>query len=240
MEAESVVPLDESHPWPKDVWPVPPEPTANAEVRVSTPADEKDDVALPPKYAGPYEESMVVEACWRLVSVPDTVRFPPIVPAPLVWSVPAVVFKTPTPRPPVRYSLPTRPRVVEGEVVPMPTFPLPCCTTNCEEPTVKPWPEAIVVVPDVLVNCPRPKYPVPLAVMLVVEAPPDIVNRPDVIVEEALERNPPINLVSALMVAVSEKRFVELAVVAVIDDAVALPSVASPEAVRVVAATEPA
>ena len=42
----------------------------------------------------------------------------------------------------------------------------------------------------VLVNCPRPKYPVPLAVMLVVEAPPFIENNPDVMVEEALERKP--------------------------------------------------
>jgi len=55
---------------------------------------------------------------------------------------------------------------------------------------VNPCPEAIVVVPDVLVNCPRPKYPVPLAVKLVVLAPPDIVKSPLVIVEEALERKP--------------------------------------------------
>ena len=35
---------------------------------------------------------------------------------------------------------------------------------------VNPWPLAIVVVPVVLVNCPRPKYPVPLAVSAVVDA----------------------------------------------------------------------
>ena len=39
-----------------------------------------------------------------------------------------------------------------------------------------------------------PKYPVPLAVKLVVLAPPDIVNSPDVIVEEAFERNPLVNV----------------------------------------------
>src|SRR3989338_2722479 len=33
-----------------------------------------------------------------------------------------------------------------------------------------------------------PKYPIPLAVMFVVLAPPDIVKRPEVIVEDALER----------------------------------------------------
>ena len=44
-----------------------------------------------------------------------------------------------------------------GEVVPSPTLPLPCWRTNCDEPMVKPWPVAIVVVPDVFVNAPRPK-----------------------------------------------------------------------------------
>ena len=42
-----------------------------------------------------------------------------------------------------------------GVVVPIPTFPLPCCNTNCEEPMVKPWPLAIVVVPLVEENAPR-------------------------------------------------------------------------------------
>ena len=35
---------------------------------------------------------------------------------------------------------------------------------------VNPCPLAMVVVPDVLVNAPRPKYPVPLAVIAVVDA----------------------------------------------------------------------
>src|SRR3989338_6302440 len=38
------------------------------------------------------------------------------------------------------------------------------------------------------------KYPVPLAVMLVVDAPPNIVKSPLVIVEEALERKPLVNV----------------------------------------------
>jgi hypothetical protein len=49
-------------------------------------------------------------------------------------------------------------------VVPIPMLPLPCCTTNCDPPTANPWPLATVVVPVVLVNAPRPKYPVPLTV----------------------------------------------------------------------------
>ena len=36
-----------------------------------------------------------------------------------------------------------------GAAVPIPTFPLPCCTTNCEEPMVNPWPVAMVEVPVV-------------------------------------------------------------------------------------------
>ena len=44
-----------------------------------------------------------------------------------------------------------------GEVVPSPRLPLPCWRTNCDEPMVKPWPVAMVVVPDVFVNAPRPK-----------------------------------------------------------------------------------
>lgn len=57
-----VVPSEESHPCPKDVCPVPPEVTASAEARVSTPAEENDDVAVAPKYEGPYEENRVVDA----------------------------------------------------------------------------------------------------------------------------------------------------------------------------------
>ncbi len=70
MEAESVVPLEESHPCPKEVWPVPPEPTASAVPRVRTPVDEKLEVALPPKYAVPTFEKRVEEALakdWRAV-----------------------------------------------------------------------------------------------------------------------------------------------------------------------------
>src|SRR3989338_9725322 len=52
----------------------------------------------------------------------------------------------------------------------MPIFPLPCCETNCEVPMVKPCPVAMVVVPDVCVNCPRPKYPVPETVSAVDDA----------------------------------------------------------------------
>src|SRR3989344_8366072 len=57
-----------------------------------------------------------------------------------------------------------------GVVVPIPTFPLPCCRTNCEVPMVKPWPLAIVEVPDVCVAARSPKYPVPEAVRAVVDA----------------------------------------------------------------------
>ena len=32
--------------------------------------------------------------------------------------------------------------------MPMPTRPLDCCRTNCEPPIVKPWPVAIVDVPE--------------------------------------------------------------------------------------------
>ena len=44
------------------VAPVPPEPTASAEARVRTPAFEKDDVAVPPKYAVPVLEKREDEA----------------------------------------------------------------------------------------------------------------------------------------------------------------------------------
>src|SRR3989338_4429262 len=64
----------------------------------------------------------------------------------------------------------------------------------------------------------------PEAVIFVVDAPPDIMNRPDVMVEEALEMNPlanvvrPVYVLTPLMVreprvAACEKRLVELAVV---------------------------
>lgn len=44
------------------VAPVPPEVTARADASVRTPALEKLDVAVEPKYAGPNEEKRVVEA----------------------------------------------------------------------------------------------------------------------------------------------------------------------------------
>src|SRR3989338_4470566 len=69
-----------------------------------------------------------------------------------------------------------------GLVVPMPTLPLPCCRTNCEPPIVNPCPPAMVVVPA--------------EVMFVVLAPPFIENKPLVTVEEALERNPLVNVAS--------------------------------------------
>ena len=43
-------------------------------------------------------------------------------------------------------------KAVAGVVVPTPIFPQPCCTTNCVPPIVKPWPEAMVVVPVVFVS----------------------------------------------------------------------------------------
>ena len=68
------------------------------------------------------------------------------------------------------------------------------------------------------------KYPVPDAVKAVVLAPPDIVNNPEVIVEEALERKPAVKVVRPVCVrvpptvsdptlAVCENRLVEEAVV---------------------------
>ena len=52
-----------------------------------------------------------------------------------------------------------------------------------------------------------PKYPIPLAVMLVVLAPPDIVKSPDVMVEDALERKPlPKVARSALILMIMAKK----------------------------------
>jgi hypothetical protein len=42
------------------------------------------------------------------------------------------------------------------------------------------------------------KYALLATVKLVVEAPPLMVKRPDVIVEEAFERNPPLNMLAML------------------------------------------
>ena len=75
------------------------------------------------------------------------------------------------------------------------------------------------VVAKRLVVVAVPKYPVPLAVKFVVDAPPFIERRPAVMVEEAFDRKPLVKVVRPLMpnvprFAVCEKRFVELAVVA--------------------------
>src|SRR3989344_8952833 len=74
-----------------------------------------------------------------------------------------------------------------GAVVPMPTLPLPCWTTNCESPTVNPCPDAIVVVPVVPVMARDP----------VVVAPPEMVSPvacpPAPMVELAVERMPLVN-----------------------------------------------
>ena len=70
----------------------------------------------------------------------------------------------------------------------------------------------------------EPNQPAPLAVKLVVLAPPDIVKRPEVIVEEALEMKPFVNVARPPEVkppdivrepsdAVCAKRFVDDAVV---------------------------
>mgnify|MGYP001564816821 CR=1 FL=1 len=85
-----------------EVWPVPPEVAPSAEARVRTPALENDDVAVPPKYAGPYEEKSVVEAWPSVVSPPVIVSVPAPVMLPLVCKVPAVVLRSPMPNPPVR------------------------------------------------------------------------------------------------------------------------------------------
>src|SRR3989338_5098424 len=82
----------------------------------------------------------------------------------------------------------------------------------------------MVVVPEVLVNWPRPNQPVPLAVKLVVDAPPLMLKRPLVMVDEALEMKPLVNVARPVCVrvprtesvpsdAVCAKRFVLDAVV---------------------------
>src|SRR3989344_2147392 len=93
-------------------------------------------------------------------------------------------------------------RPLVGAAVPMPTRPDDSCTTNCEPPTVKPCPLAMVVVPLVVVNCPRPKYPIPLEVMFVVDAPPAAVKRPEAMVEDACETNPVLKVASPLTLRV--------------------------------------
>src|SRR3989338_4469985 len=82
----------------------------------------------------------------------------------------------------------------------------------------------MVVVPEVLVNWPRPNQPVPLAVKLVVDAPPFMEKRPFVMVDEAFEMKPLVKVARPVCVrvprtesvpsdAVCAKRFVLDAVV---------------------------
>lgn len=59
-----------------------------------------------------------------------------------------------------------------------------------------------VCVGDVVPMPMLPKYPVPLAVRFVVEAPPFAEKRPEVIVEDALERNPFVNVARPVCVRV--------------------------------------
>mgnify|MGYP003394462187 CR=1 FL=1 len=93
---------------------------------------------------------------------------------------------------------------------------------------------------------------IPLAVMLVVEAPPFIENKPEVIVDDAFERKPFVNVARPVCKSVPvwvvsprtesepscancEKRFVEEAVVAKMLVEVALPSDTLPLDVRLAA-----
>src|SRR3989338_8860526 len=66
-----------------------------------------------------------------------------------------------------------------GLAVPIPTFPLPCCKTNCEPPMVKPWPLAIEVVPVVPVIARKPVVVAPPKIVRPVACvPPPIVEEP--------------------------------------------------------------
>ena len=56
--------------------PVPPSVTARSVASVRTPAFENDEVAVPPKYAGPYEERRVVDACWKIAVLWATMPLP--------------------------------------------------------------------------------------------------------------------------------------------------------------------
>ena len=76
---------------------------------------------------------------------------------------------TPAPYAPDQKPGPTWPPTsscVIGVVVPIPTLPLPCCSTNCEPPMVKPWPEAMVEVPVVEVALKNAKVGVEVEMML--------------------------------------------------------------------------
>ena len=70
-----------SEPEESVVEPVPPLGTVSAEARVSAPAELKEEVAVPPKYAVPMLEKRVEEALLKVArplctEVPATVKFP--------------------------------------------------------------------------------------------------------------------------------------------------------------------
>ena len=70
--------------------PVPPDDVASAVESVSAPAASKDEVAVAPKYAGPYEEKSVVEArenCWRAVHEFALARLSEATTAPVVGEI---------------------------------------------------------------------------------------------------------------------------------------------------------
>ncbi|MEK7275052.1 MAG: hypothetical protein AAB110_07335 [Candidatus Desantisbacteria bacterium] len=139
MEAESVVPLEESQPCPKETWPVPPEPTASAVPRVRTPVDEKLEVALPPKYAVPTFENRVEEAfpvSVRLAkfAVPVNVGLAERTPLPVPVEVVTPVPPEATARAEARVSEPREAvlalRVVE---VAVPKYPVPETVSAVDE-----------------------------------------------------------------------------------------------------------
>jgi len=64
------------------VVPVPPFGTVKAEARVNAPLEEKEEVAVAPKYAGPYAEKSEVEAfpnCCKAVQIFAFPRLSPTV-----------------------------------------------------------------------------------------------------------------------------------------------------------------
>jgi hypothetical protein len=94
----------------------------------------------------------------------------------------------------------------------MPTLPLPCWTTNCDPPTANPWPLATVVVPVVLVNAPRPKYPVPLTVNAVelaygnTEAVAPVAMKEDAVGVEVAVSLPALSVDSSVLVTPGSQR----------------------------------
>ena len=102
--------------------------------------------------ASPRKESPVTPALIKVVEalkeeMPETLKAPPMRPAPEVSKAPDVVVATPTPIPPTAYMFPAPPtaNVWPGEVVPTPTFP-PASTIN-EAFVVEPTKNADWLVP---------------------------------------------------------------------------------------------